>query len=226
MTIPGRDIFVWAPYLVAAVVHVVALATDSPVAEPTKMLLMPLLSLPVLVNWRSDWRFVALLAALVCSWLGDSVGVIVEGDVVLPLMLVCFGAAHVVYIVLFVRGVADRPTPRWALVYVLWWMAMVAVVGRHAGALFPAVALYGVVLAGTAAMSSRSTATVALGGALFLTSDSLLAVRLFLPDSAPGWFGPAVMATYTAGQALIVAGVVRRAVGGMVVESARREIGQ
>ncbi|MGB3707208.1 lysoplasmalogenase family protein, partial [Gordonia sp. (in: high G+C Gram-positive bacteria)] len=51
---------------------------------------------------------------------------------------------------------------------------------------------------------------VAIGGAFFLTSDSLLAWRLFLPDAAPGWFGPAVMATYTLGQGLIVAGVLRQ----------------
>ncbi|MFS0913085.1 lysoplasmalogenase family protein [Microbacterium sp. 179-I 3D2 NHS] len=85
---------------------------------------------------------------------------------------------------------------------------MLAVVGPHAGGLLLGVAIYGLVLGGTAAFSARCSPLVAAGGALFLTSDSILALRLFLPDGLPAWSDPAVMLTYTLGQGLIVAGAL------------------
>ncbi|NLG48072.1 lysoplasmalogenase [Gordonia sp. (in: high G+C Gram-positive bacteria)] len=202
----------WALYVIVAVVHVVALAVESPIAGPTKLLLMPFLAVPVVMtagSTRSRATTALLLFALLFSWLGDGAGTFFPGGPELPLMLGFFGVAHLVYIVLFVRVIPSRRQPRWTLVYVCWWIAMLAVVGPHAGGLFVALAMYGVVLAGTAATAARSNAVVAIGGALFLVSDSLLAFRIFLPDAAPGWFGPAVMATYAAGQGLIVFGVLR-----------------
>ena len=86
---------------------------------------------------------------------------------------------------------------------------MLAVVGTHVGNLFLALAAYGLVLAGTAATSARGNAVIATGGAFFLASDSILAFRLFLPDAMPAWTSPAVMLTYTLGQGLIIAGVIR-----------------
>ena len=208
-----RGLIAWVPYIAVACGHVVLLAIDHAAAQPTKLLLMPLLALPVVAGagrMRSIAAVAVLLLALLFSWFGDGAGSAVEGDTVLPLMLGCFGVAHLAYILLFARLVGERAVQRWAVGYGVWWVAMVAVVGPHAGALFPAVAIYGVVLAGTAAMATRCNAVVALGGAFFLLSDSLLAVRLFVPESAPGWFGPGVMATYALGQGLIVAGLLRR----------------
>lgn len=212
MNFANRTTPVWAAYVIVVGVHVVALAVQSPVAGPTKLLLMPLLAAAVLLAPAADRdRAIGglLLLALFFSWLGDGAGTFFPGGPELPLMLGFFGIAHIAYIVLFVRAVPSRPLPRWTAVYVLWWIAMLLVIGPHAGGLFVGLAVYGVVLAGTAATSAELTAIVALGGALFLTSDSLLAFRIFLPDAAPGWFGPAVMATYAAGQGLIVFGVLR-----------------
>lgn len=212
MTWSRRTVVAWTPYVVVAVVHVVLLAVGSRAAEPTKVLLMPILALPVvlLVDRRWSGAVVAtLLTAVFFSWLGDAVGSTVSGDSVLPLMLGFFGLAHVAYIVLFARLVPGRPMPCWTVGYVGWWVAMLAVVGPHTGGLLPAVAVYGGVLAGTAATAVRCHAMVAVGGAVFLVSDSLLAFRLFLPEAAPGWFGPAVMGSYVLGQGLIVAGLLR-----------------
>ncbi|EGD53754.1 lysoplasmalogenase [Gordonia neofelifaecis] len=208
-----RSALLWVPYVVVAVVHVIALVVDRGSAGPTKLLLMPLLTLPVIGACAVvDRRVTTLLfAALASSWVGDSAGELVSGGGELPLMLAFFAAAHIAYIVLFTRRIAVRSLPRWTVVYGIWWIAMVAAVGPHAGALVVAVAAYGLVLAGTAATAGRCAPLVAVGGACFLTSDSLLAFRLFLPDAAPGWFGPAVMATYTVGQGLIVAGTLRAA---------------
>ncbi|WP_322409352.1 lysoplasmalogenase family protein [Microbacterium invictum] len=52
-------------------------------------------------------------------------------------------------------------------------------------------------------------ALIAVGGAFFLTSDSILAFDLFWPGAPTGVTGPLVMLTYTLGQGLIALGVVR-----------------
>jgi uncharacterized membrane protein YhhN len=124
------------------------------------------------------------------------------------MMLLFFGLAHIAYIWLFVRHAAVRPLPTWALVYAAWWAGLLLVLWPHLGGLAIAVALYGLVLGGTAASSTRCHPLVAWGGVLFLASDSILAFRLFLPDAMPGWTDPLVMITYCAGQGLIAAGVV------------------
>lgn len=206
------DIAVWTPYVVLAIIHVIALAAQSSLAAPTKLTLMPLLALPVAAaapRLRPRVTVALLLTALLLSWLGDGAGAFFPGGPELPLMLLFFGLAHVVYIVVFLRFASIRRLPRWALLYAAWWIGMLAVVGPHVGNLFFAVAAYGLVLAGTAATSARGNAVIATGGAFFLASDSILAFRLFLPDAMPAWTSPAVMLTYTLGQGLIIAGVIR-----------------
>lgn len=209
----SRRTLAWAfvPYVAMSATHVVMLAIDSPLAGATKLALMPLLAAPVLVSARRlkpRITLVLLLGALLFSWLGDGAGAFFPQGPELPLMLAFFGIAHLAYIALFVRHLARRRMPWWSLVYAAWWIAMIAVLGPHTGGLLVAVGVYGLVLAGTAAFSTRCGPVVAVGGAFFLLSDSILAFRLFLPDALPAWSSPAVMATYTIGQGLIVAGAL------------------
>ncbi len=197
--------------MVLSVVHVSAIALDSPLAPPTKLWLMPLLALPVAAaapRLRPRAVVALLLAALLFSWLGDSAGAFFPTLPELPLMLGFFGIAHIGYIVLFLRFARIRRLPWWTLAYVAWWVGMLSILGPHTGGLFPAVAAYGLVLAGTAATAARCHPIVTIGGAFFLASDSILAFRLFLPDALPEWMSPAVMITYTIGQGLIVWGVL------------------
>ncbi|MDQ0642053.1 lysoplasmalogenase [Microbacterium murale] len=202
----------WAfvPYVVISIVHVVALALQSDIASPTKLWLMPLLAVPVLlsVRLRPTSAIALLLAAIALSWLGDGAGAFFPGGPELPLMLMFFGLAHIAYIVLFVRVIAVRRMPWWALVFAVWWILMLVVLGPHTGELFFAVAAYGLVLGGTAAFSTRCHPLVVWGGVFFLISDTVLAFRLFTPDSMPQWTSPLVMLTYTLGQGLIVAGAL------------------
>lgn len=205
------EILAWVPYMVLSVVHVSAIALDSPLAPPTKLWLMPLLALPVAAaapRLRPRAVVALLLAALLFSWLGDSAGAFFPTLPELPLMLGFFGIAHIGYIVLFLRFAHIRRLPWWTLIYVAWWVGMLSILGPHTGGLFPAVAAYGLVLAGTAATAARCHPIVTIGGAFFLASDSILAFRLFLPEALPGWMSPAVMITYTIGQGLIVWGVL------------------
>lgn len=209
----SSSLLAWSflPFVAVSVLHVVLLAVGSPLAGPTKLLLMPLLAIPVLAatRWlKPPMTLILLLAALLFSWLGDGAGAFFPAAPELPLMLLFFGIAHVAYILLFARHLKVRRMPWWALIYALWWVTMIAVLGPHTGGLLVAVAVYGVVLGGTAAFSARCHPLVAIGGAFFLASDTLLAFRLFLPDGLPAWSSPAVMLTYTLGQGLIIAGAL------------------
>lgn len=205
-------LLVWLPYIVLSIIHVIALATSSTLAEPTKLTLMPLLAVPVLASasrLRSRVTLALLLAALLFSWLGDGAGTFFPAAPTLPLMLAAFGLAHVAYIILFTRFAPQRRLPRWTLIYAAWWIGMLLALGPHVGALIIGVAAYGLVLAGTAATAARCGRLVMAGGAFFLASDTILAFRLFLPDAMPDWTSPAVMLTYALGQGLIVAGLLR-----------------
>jgi uncharacterized membrane protein YhhN len=202
----------FVPYAIVSIVHVVALAVDADaVAAPTKLALMPLLALAVLLGGRgSRWGapYSLLLTAIALSWLGDGAGTFFPFAPTLPMMLLFFGLAHLFYIWLFWRKLAVRRVPPWALVYAVWWGVLIAVLWPYLGGLAIAVAVYGLVLGGTAVAASRCHPLIAWGGAFFLTSDSILAFRLFLPDAMPGWTSPMVMLTYTLGQGLIAVGVI------------------
>ena len=202
----------FAPYLIVAVAHLVILGTGPGWAvTATKALLMPLLVLAVLVVARPlagpTVRFLVLAIAL--SWAGD-VALSFPGTGAFVVGLGCFLAAHVVYIGLFLRVPrATRRPPAWTLIYLVWYAAFLALLGPHTGALLVPVALYGLVLAAMAATAAWHGPLVAAGGALFVLSDSVLALGRFLPgyDFAP--HDLVVMSSYLAAQGLIAAGVLR-----------------
>lgn len=202
----------FVPYIAVSIVHVLALAVGSDaVAAPTKLALMPLLALAVVWGaWGSRWTPVhtLLVVAIGLSWLGDGAGTFVPWLPTVPMMLLFFGLAHLCYIWLFWRLLPVRRVPLWAAVYAVWWIVLLAVLWPHLGSLSVAVALYGLVLGGTAAAASRCHPLIVWGGVFFLTSDSVLAFRLFLPDAMPDWTSPLVMLTYCLGQGLIAAGVL------------------
>ncbi len=200
----------FVPFAAMSLVHVWALAVGSGIASPTKLWLMPLLAIPVLVSVRLQpaLAILLLLAAIALSWLGDGAGAFFPGGPELPLMLLFFGLAHIAYIVLFARTLRVRRLPWWTLVYAAWWIGMIIVLGPHTGALLPAVAAYGIVLGGTAAVAARCHPLIAVGGVFFLASDTILAFRLFMADAMPAWTSPLVMLTYTLGQGLLVAGAL------------------
>lgn len=208
---PAPPVWTFIPYITVSAIHVALLALESPAAGPSKLVLMPLLAIPVLMSMRtirSRAALALLFAAIAFSWLGDSAGAFFPDAPEVPLMLLFFGIAHLAYIALFMRHLAARRMPWWALVYAAWWIAMLVFLGPHTGGLLIAVGVYGLILGATAAVSTRCHPIVTIGGAFFLTSDTLLALRLFLPDSLPTWSNSAIMATYTIGQGLIIAGAL------------------
>ncbi|QIM17342.1 lysoplasmalogenase [Leucobacter insecticola] len=217
MQTPGRLLTPFLPYSLVSILHVCARFLEHPIAEPTKLWLMPALALAAV--WASatirPWprgAMALLLGAVVFSWLGDGAAAffpMFEDE--LPMMLLCFGLAHVGYLVLMwrARGVAVRGFPLWALIYLAAYVVLLVLLLPRTGTLSVPVAIYGLLLVGTAAMASRCGPVVAWGGAWFLVSDGILAFRIFTPELMPDWTSGLVMLTYTLGQGLIVCGIIR-----------------
>lgn len=205
-------------YALVSAIHIVSgVVGPDVIVFPTKLMLMPALAIAALWALRGSFdtstatrAASVLFVALAFSWLGDGAGFFFPFlDDELPVMLLCFGLAHLAYILLFLRFLPRRPVPRWTLIYVVWWVLMVAVLWPSLGTLAIAVALYGLVLGGTAVAATRGGAITTAGGAFFLASDTILALRLFLPDQTDLLAGPWVMLTYTIGQGLLAYGIVR-----------------
>ncbi|WP_336660858.1 lysoplasmalogenase family protein [Leucobacter sp. USHLN153] len=224
MTERSGALWPFVPYTVVAVVHVIACFGQYPFEWWTKLLLMPLLALGVVatlvfapatrVRPVPAGAMGLLLGALLFSWLGDGARWLLPAltsrlSSELPLMLMCFGVAHALYLLLMWRGrgIARRRLPAWSLIYVLAYLVLVALLLPHTKSFSIAVMGYGLLLAATAAMATRCGAIVGWGGALFLLSDAILAFRMFMPGSNVVTSG-LVMLSYALGQGLIAYGIV------------------
>nr|WP_245796120.1 lysoplasmalogenase [Actinacidiphila alni] len=183
-----------------------AIALDQHLVQlATKPLLMP-----ALAAWaaaRGAPR--ALLAALMCGCAGD-VLLEIGGTVPFLLGMAGFAAGHICYLRLFAarRLHGHAPGPQHA-VYAVVWAVMVALLwpGLDAGLRVP-VAAYSLLLTAMAAAAYGLGPVTALGGALFLLSDTLIATGLADWPELPGhdfW----IMATYLAAQSLLAAGAPR-----------------
>lgn len=132
-----------------------------------------------------------------------------------------FFGAHVAYISAFlsVRGERkDYDTAGLRVALGVWLTAaplMSVAAGRKDPALLVPVAAYATILSGMFATSRMldpalpqgPRRTLQAGTALFLISDTVLAVQKFLLTEPPPVLESVVMTTYTAGQALIARGV-------------------
>ncbi|MGV8969057.1 MAG: lysoplasmalogenase family protein [Microbacteriaceae bacterium] len=206
----------FVPAIVVGVIHLGALVLDGAgvegagaVAGPTKLLLMPAVLLGLLWALPTVRVHIALWGGLgiFFSWLGDAL-LASPGGVGFLLGLGAFFLAHVFYLVLILRCLAIR---RWgwvSLVYVVWWVTFVILLAPFAGSLFIPITLYGLVLGAMAACALRANPFVAGGAALFVVSDSILGLNLFVPGFATWQISVLIMFTYIAGQILIAVGAV------------------
>ena len=193
------------PVAIVGVVHLVAILLGMhELVVWTKPLLMPALAIGLV--WAAPRFSGAVLLGLVALLLSCA------GDVTLRWFVIglgCFLLAHVAYLVLFVRHLAVGRMPRWVFLYAVWFVVLLAILVPHTGSLVVPVVLYGAVLCTMAVVAARCGAVVAWGGALFVASDSLLSVKLFLPEVHLPLADFCIMATYTVAQTLIVIGLVR-----------------
>jgi len=206
-----RPWFAFIPYAIVSLVHLASVIVDAgQVTDIAATARMPLLALGVVLAMRGARRgmpYALLLSAIALSWFGGLSGSFLSG-LALPMMLLFFGLAHLCYIWLFRRRLAVHRTPRWAWVYVVWWVGIIVFLWPRVGNLTIAVAVYGVVLAGTAITATQCHPLIAWGGAVFLASDTFLSLVLFVPEAAGAWGFPMAMLTYNVGQGLIALGAV------------------
>ncbi|MEY2246423.1 lysoplasmalogenase [Streptomyces sp. BF23-18] len=188
--------------LAAAVDLLSLLAGLDPGHRIAKALLMPLLA--AYAGVRGGPRL--LIAALLLGWCGD-LALMSDADPAFLAGMAAFAAGHVCYLVLF-RGTARVRDPRLAGAYVTVLVALVVLLwpGLPAGLRVP-VAGYSLLLTAMAYGATRLGPLAALGGALFMLSDTLIATGVAdwpqLPHAA-FW----IMLTYIAAQFLLVRGVL------------------
>lgn len=188
-------------------VHLIALGLDLDLtATVTKPLLMPLLAWFTLIAARPPLR-APLVAAVLCGWAGD-VLLQVPAEAAFLGGMGAFAAGHVCYEVTAVRHGSwrTRKVALAACAYAVVWAAvLLALWPGLPGPLRVPVAVYSLLLTATAVLTVGVSARAALGGALFLVSDTLIATGI-----AHTWRPPAVdvwiMSTYVAAQYLLVTG--------------------
>lgn len=193
--------------VVAAVDVVAELLGWRSIAFGCRLLLMPSLAWYACSTGSVRRRpVILLLVALGFSWLGDLSAAVL-------LKIGFFLVAQIVYVVAFwpswPRSLIARPPL--ALAYGLALTGVVAVVAAAAGPLAVPVGVYGASLTVMALLATGMGRLTGLGGALFLVSDIVLAVELFV---APGAIPHALfvnMALYLPAQLLITLGVLRGA---------------
>jgi uncharacterized membrane protein YhhN len=210
---PLRRLISFLPYAVVGVIHLVALAlTAGAVATATKPLLMPALLLALLWSLPRLRTEIALLGtlAIVFSWLGD-ISLMNSGDLGFLSGLGFFLLAHVAYLVLYARRMRRRRLPWWSVIYVLWWIALVAVLAPHTGVLLVPVAIYGLALGAVGVLGASCDRLIVIGSALFVLSDTMLGLHRFLPGFEPWQIDTTIMVAYILGQGLMCAGIVRSA---------------
>jgi uncharacterized membrane protein YhhN len=204
-------------YAVTAAANVLASATGARWLDyATKPLLMPLLAAFVLLAPARPAHRSTFVAALLAAWLGDC-ALIGAGTAFFLAGMGLFLCAHVLFISTYARsgGVARlRARPAVPVVYAALVLILLTVMWsglEHQGLAMP-VAAYAVALGTMAALATGFGRAVAVGAALFLLSDVVLALALsgvlILPEIL---HGTTIMLTYTVGLALIATGWAARA---------------
>jgi uncharacterized membrane protein YhhN len=183
----------------AAADSVLAAHGRSRIRVVTKPLLMPTLMVG---------RDVRTQRALGLCWVGD-IALLGKGNLAFSAGLGSFLAGHLAWIPAIRarpgRGLLKR-RPVLAVPYVVACVGLNAALWRRTGRDRWAIVAYSAVLTAVAlAALDTGRPAAAVGGALFMVSDSLLAVHRFTDVELP-WHQGLVMITYTTAQALLSAG--------------------
>jgi uncharacterized membrane protein YhhN len=202
----------WLAFLAVAGVHLVGQLTATTwLHQATKPLLMPIL-LAWFVSVAPPGRVrLLVIVALGWSWLGDLL-LMGSGESWFLAGLGAFLLAQLTYVVTFWRWRADSVLRRPLLLapYVLALVGLLAVLWADLGDLRGPIVVYAVVIVAMAALATGAGRMVAVGAALFVLSDALIAVGSLTELVQLPRHGFWVMATYLAAQALIARGIVAR----------------
>lgn len=212
---PSRvaQIALWGAYALIAVLHLGALAGGAEVLQRvTQPLFAPILLAILLLSAAPRHRTTALMGAgLFFALTGDTLPQFLP-SALRPAAALFFLLALLFYcLALAPLWARTRDTLRIALAipYGGVVIGLFVACADGAGNLVPLVAAYAVTLATMAFLSAGVNGLTWTGGTLFLLSSSLLAMDWFLPGAAIAYSTLLVMATYTLGHALLVAGVMQ-----------------
>lgn len=203
----------WAVYALVVVIHLGSLVAEAPMVQRvTQPLFTPLLIAILLVVAAPRHRTTVLLTAgLFFAWLGDTLPPFLP-DALQPSAVLLFLVALTLYCVaIYPLWARNREPLRMALAipYAGVVIGLFVACADGAGDMVPLVAMYAIVLATLAFLSSGGNGLTWMGGTLFLLSSSLLAMDWFLPGAAILYSNVWVMLTYALGQAFLVAGMMR-----------------
>jgi uncharacterized membrane protein YhhN len=178
-------------------------ATDALLAETgrnrSRRLTKPLL-MPVLMIGRDR----PTQRALACGAVGD-ISLLGSSTTAFQVGLGSFLVGHVAWVTALRRRSSGRlrRQPWLALPYLAAWLSLNAYLWRRTGRDRVPVLVYSAALIATAlAALDTGDPAITTGGALFLTSDALIALHRFAEVHLP-LHEALVMATYTTGQALL-----------------------
>lgn len=201
-----------------SVVHLAArLTRHRRIAHLTQPILIPALVAQQRTSTSGSRPRTWVDAGLAASWAGDSLPLLQRGTKALRTKMVCFAGTHLAYVAGFgpmaIRQATQRPA---SLVGpVLGYGALNLLVqplfdqkARERG-LHAALVGYAALLTATGVVTAAVGGRAGWGGALFVTSDALIAVREFAPErqlqlGRLDLHGFLVMAMYLSAQALIL----------------------
>jgi len=227
-TLPPRltargSVAILVAYAWVAGMNVLATATGAVAYETvTKALLMPLLLLWLLgATMRPLPRpTIAMAAGVVFAWLGD-LALLGTSDLWFIAGMALFLVMQVCYITAFRRVPGPGLVRAWpiALVpYAVAWLALAAAMLLHSGLEALPGLVYGLALVAMAASALDLVIRVrpqslgwrvAIGAAVFVVSDALIALSAFAGVPSSPLLSATVMATYVVAQAMIVTGFTR-----------------
>ena len=205
------------PFIAVSATHLVALFLGNrPIPHWTKGWLMVTLLAAFIgsVRWertpvtRLLPAVLALVAGIGFSWIGDT-SLLYDDTTGFLTGLGAFLIAHLAYVFAFFRLPGSRKPRGWiVLVYLIWFLVLLAVLGPETQLLLGPVALYGLVLALTGIVSSTVNVFAGIGGGLFVFSDSILGANRFVPDFPLWQVDFVIMVGYIGAQLCIVFGAV------------------
>lgn len=151
------------------------------------------------------------LVALLFSWVGDSLPLLLSGSAALLAMMGAFAVAQMFYIFAFLpyrrRSILTKP------ILVLPYLTIVGVIlalsFEGAGLLFIPVVIYAVLTVVMAVVATGMGPAGAAGGVLFLLMSSLVSLRAFTDLALPGG-AFIIMAAYVVSQVLLLQAILRQ----------------
>lgn len=207
----------WIPFLLAVAANLIGIATGQlVVSNIAQILLMPTL---LLAAWNIG---TVAVIAVALAWLGDTVPKFLTDPASLLTLIGFFLASQVAWLVALWPHRHDGLWPRtprelwrepqrwWTLAYVIYPIAMVAIVVPRAGWLGAAVVAYAIAVVLMAYAATGLGVWGVVAGIAYIVSDSLLALRLFGIWPTTPTVSFAVMATYSMAQALLVLALGRK----------------